>query len=76
MAEYPHGVYWHEASINLEPPKPVHGTCRMCGGHDRDLRLLSIGDYWDWTCAECIQQVAFSQARKFAPACEMTEPAE
>lgn len=56
--------------------KQNHGTCRMCGGLDRDLWMLYIGDYADWTCAECIQQVQRCQVRRFCATGEETEPCE
>lgn len=74
---YSHGVYSRTVSSKLEvkPPKPMHGTCRMCGAHDRDLRMMAVGDYIDWTCAECIHQLAYDQGLKLA-FFEQTEPAE
>lgn len=53
-----------------------HGTCELCGGHNRDLRILFVGDFIGWACAECIDQIRDSQVRRFMPACEHSEPAE
>ena len=55
---------------------PMHGKCEMCGGLDRDLWMLFIGDYAGWTCAECIGQVQKSQERRFVAVGEHTEPGE
>lgn len=55
---------------------PTHGTCGLCGTPDRDLWMLYIGDYGDWTRAECIEQIAKCQARRYCSAGEETEPAE
>lgn len=52
-----------------------HGICGLCGKPDRDLWMLYIGDYADWTCAECIQQVQRCQVRRLRTG-EETEPAE
>lgn len=52
------------------------GTCELCGGRNRSLWMLFLGDYQGWTCAECIEQVQQSQQRRFVPAGEHSEPAE
>ena len=57
-------------------PSTVHGDCRMCGGKDRDLWMLFLADYADWTCSECISQVIHCQQRLYVNAGETTEPAE
>lgn len=55
---------------------PKHGVCGLCGKPDQDLWMLYIGDYSDWTCCECIQQIQKCQVRRFCSAGEETEPAE
>lgn len=54
------------------------GTCEICGGRDRPLRILAMGSFsgWVWACEECIRQIMDSQERRFMPACEHTEPGE
>ena len=54
----------------------IHGTCELCGGHDRDLRILMIGGFIGWACEICRKQLRDSQERRFMPACEHTEPGE
>ena len=48
----------------------------MCGAPDQDLRMLYVGDYADWTCKECIDQMQKCQVRRFCAGGEETEPAE
>ena len=52
------------------------GTCRLCGGHNRELRIVIVADFWDWACEQCARQVAESLPRRYVPAGEETEPNE
>lgn len=59
-----------------KPPPVKHGTCEMCGGHNRDLRILVLQDFIGWTCDECRDQIGECLARRYIPSGEATEPAE
>ena len=61
--------------MNTRDPKS-HGTCELCGAHDKDLRILFVGDFFGWACEICIRQIRDCQERRFMPACEHTEPGE
>ena len=52
------------------------GTCEMCGGHGRELRILFVGDFGGWACAECVGQLRECTARRYCSAGEETEPGE
>ena len=62
--------------VRCTPPPVKTGTCELCGGHNRQLRILVLWDYIGWTCPECIDQVSQSQTRRFVAAGEHTEPTE
>ena len=51
-----------------------HGKCEMCGGHDRELRVMAQADFIGWACEECIHQLQDCQVRRFCSAGEETEP--
>lgn len=59
-----------------QPPPVRTGKCEMCGGHNRDLRILVLADFIGWACGECIDQVGRSIPRRYASAGEETEPNE
>lgn len=52
------------------------GTCELCGGHDRELMIMAIGDFIGWACAECIAQLRECQVRRYCGCGEETEPGE
>lgn len=52
------------------------GTCELCGGHSRELRILVLTDFIGWTCPECFKDLQYCMERRFVNAGEMTEPAE
>ena len=53
-----------------------HGTCELCGGHNRELRILAMADFIGWACEECMRQLRDSLQRRFCSAGEETEPGE
>ena len=53
-----------------------NGTCGLCGGHGRELRVLAVNDFIGWACEECRRQLRICQVRRFTPAGEETEPGE
>ena len=53
-----------------------NGTCELCGGHGRELRILAQADFIGWACEECRRQLAECKARKFCSTGEESEPAE
>jgi hypothetical protein len=55
---------------------PRMGTCEMCGGRDRLLCMMFIGDFAGYACAECISQVQQSMQRRYTGTAEHSEPAE
>ena len=52
------------------------GTCELCGGHHRALRVLALSDFFGWACDECIRQLRESQVRRYINCGEETEPEE
>lgn len=52
------------------------GTCELCGGHRRELRVLAAADFIGWACEECRKQLWESAARRYCGTIEETEPAE
>jgi hypothetical protein len=48
----------------------------MCGGHNRDLRILAIDDFIGWACEECRQQLHDCLPRRFCSSGEHSEPSE
>ena len=57
-------------------PQEKTGTCELCGGHNRMLRILVLAEYIGWTCQQCIEQVGKSQVRRYVSTGEETEPCE
>ena len=53
-----------------------NGTCELCGGHNRELRILALTDFIGWACKECAQQLRDCLQRRFCSAGEETEPGE
>ena len=62
--------------ILTRSPTERTGTCELCGGHGRDLRILVIADFIGWACGECRQQLQQCQARRYCSTGEETEPGE
>ena len=52
------------------------GTCELCGGNGRELRILAQADFIGWACEACREQLANCQVRRFMSAGEHTETAE
>ena len=52
------------------------GTCELCGGHGRDLRILTLPDCICWACEECRRQLMGCTLRRFCGTVEETEPGE
>ena len=52
------------------------GTCELCGGHGRELRILAQADFIGWACEDCRRQLAECQVRRYHNAGENTEMAE
>lgn len=57
------------------PPRN-RGTCGLCGGHNRDLYMIAVGDYIGWACGECRRQLRESFLRQYCGTVEQTEPGE
>ena len=53
-----------------------HGTCELCGGHNRELKILFVGDFIGWACGQCRQQIQDCTIRRWCSAGEQTETAE
>ena len=53
-----------------------NGTCELCGGHKRELRVLVVDDFIGWACEECRQQLFRCQLRRYCSTGEETETAE
>lgn len=63
--------------MRIRFPEPERtGTCELCGGHGRRLRVLALGDFIGRACEECMAQLRECQARRFCSAGEETEPGE
>lgn len=60
----------------MEDPRKQKDTCEMCGGHNRDLRILAIDDFIGWACEECRQQLHDCLPRRFCSSGEHSEPSE
>ena len=52
------------------------GTCELCGGHERELRILAQADFIGWACEECRSQLFRCQLRRYCSTGEETETAE
>ena len=61
--------------VARQPPEKL-GTCELCGGHNRTLRILMMEQYIGWTCVQCIDQIGKSQVRRYVSTGEETEPCE
>lgn len=59
-----------------KPPAIQTGTCELCGGHNRQLKILVIYDFIGWACRQCIDQLSESIPRRYVAAGEHTEPTE
>ena len=53
-----------------------NGTCELCGGHGRELRILAQVDFIGWVCGECMEQLQACQVRRWTGTGEETETAE
>ena len=53
-----------------------YGTCELCGGHNRELKILFVGDFIGWACKQCRQQIQDCTVRRWCSAGEQTEPGE
>ena len=53
-----------------------NGTCELCGGHSRELRVLAQADFIGWSCEECRQQLSKCQLRRYCSTGEETDPEE
>ena len=53
-----------------------NGTCELCGGHGRELRILAQADFIGWACEVCREQLLKCQLRKYCSTGEETETAE
>ncbi len=62
--------------ITSQPPPVKTGTCELCGGHNRELRILVLHDFIGWACPQCIDQVGSCIPRRYVSAGEQTEPTE
>ena len=60
----------------LVPDPRRYGSCELCGGHNRDLRILAVDGFIGWACEECQRQLAESLPRRYSRAGEETEPGE
>lgn len=52
------------------------GTCELCGGHNRNLRVLILPDWIGWACDECRDEMQKCFLRQIQAAAGHTEPAE
>lgn len=52
------------------------GTCELCGGHGKELRILCQTDFIGWACGECRRQLGECQIRRYCGTGEQTETAE
>ena len=59
-----------------DDPARRAGTCQLCGGHGRALKVLVIADFIGWACEQCHRELAESLPRRFLPAAEETETSE
>ena len=53
-----------------------NGTCELCGGHGRELRILAQADFIGWACEVCREQLFKCQLRRYCSTGEETETAE
>ena len=53
-----------------------NGTCELCGGHGRELRILAQVDFIGWACEICREQLFKCQLRRYCSTGEKTETAE
>ena len=52
------------------------GTCELCGGHSRELKIMAQMDFIGWACEECRRQLFECQVRRYCSTGEETEPGE
>lgn len=52
------------------------GTCELCGGHGRELRVLVLPDWIGWSCDECREQIMKCYMGQIQSAAGHSEPAE
>ena len=62
--------------IRRQPDPRQKGTCELCGGHGRELRVLALEDFIGWVCGECMRQLKESMLRRYCATAEETETAE
>ena len=55
---------------------PRHGTCELCGAHNRELRILILPDCICWACEACRRELEKCTLRRFCGTVEETEPGE
>ena len=53
-----------------------NGTCELCGGHGRELRILVQMDFIGWACETCREQLHQCQVRRYCSTGEETEIGE
>lgn len=53
-----------------------NGTCELCGGHGRELRILAVADFIRWACETCRRELQQSVMRMYCGTGEESEPAE
>ena len=57
-------------------PFEKYGTCELCGGHGRELRVLVLPDWMGWACDECREQIMKCYMGQIQSAAGHSEPAE
>lgn len=61
---------------NRHPDPRRNGTCELCRGHRRELRIMAQADFIGWACEECRRQLNECQVRMYCATGEQTETAE
>ena len=62
--------------IRKQPDPRRNGTCELCGGHGRELRVLAQADFIGWACEVCRRQLQECTVRMFCSVGEETETTE
>ena len=62
--------------IRIQEDPRRTGTCELCGGHGRELRILCQADFIGWAWGECRRQLWECQIRRYCGTGEQTETAE